>query len=206
MTKARGGKTVTVRLAQPEHAPIIAALHVAAWHETYSGLLPDEMIAALTVEVRQAWWAQLLSNPPKTPASAAYLAELGGKPVGFSTCNAQRSENLAAAGFDGEIGGLHVLRASQGRGVGQVLMAQMATRLRTAGFRAASLWVLDGCDVAHSFYERCGGTRLGGEAGVRTLGRFTEVAYGWRDLAAVAALTPDPGPRPAARRRKPAAA
>ena len=203
MTKARGGKAVTVERARPEHAPALAALHVAAWHETYSGLLPDAMISALTVEVRQAWWAQLLSRPPETPGAAAYLARLGGKPVGFSTCSAQRSAVLAAAGFDGEISGVYVLRAAQGRGVGQALMAQMASRLGTIGFSAAGLWVLDRNDVTRRFYERCGGTLLGGEAGVRTLGRFTEVAYGWRDLAAIAALAPDPVPPPAARRRKP---
>jgi hypothetical protein len=37
---------VTVRRAGPEDAP---AIHVTAWHETYTGLLPDTMISAHTV-------------------------------------------------------------------------------------------------------------------------------------------------------------
>jgi ribosomal protein S18 acetylase RimI-like enzyme len=188
VTKTQPANAVTVQRARPEHAPTIAALHVAAWREAYTGILPDEMISALTVEVRQAWWAQLLSTPPETPGGAAYLAELGGEPVGFGTCNGQRSDALAAAGFDGEISSLYVLRAAQGRGVGQAMMARMATRLQTAGYRAAGLWVLRESDVARRFYEGCGGTLLDGAAGVRRQGRFTEVAYGWPKLAMLTAL------------------
>ncbi|QGY02063.1 GNAT family N-acetyltransferase [Methylobacterium mesophilicum SR1.6/6] len=198
-TRSARAAALAVRRAGPEDAAAIAAIHVAAWHETYTGLLPDEMISTLTVEVRQAWWAQLLSNPPATRGGAAYVAEFGGKSVGFGTCNAQRSEVLAAAGFDGEISSLYVLRAFQGRGVGQALLARMATRLQRAEYRAAGLWVLRESEVARRFYERCGGLSLDGEVGLRVQGRFTEVAYGWRDLATLAALAPDPGSRPPAR-------
>jgi GNAT superfamily N-acetyltransferase len=188
-------RAVTVRRAGPEDAPAIAAIHATAWHETYTGLLPDTMISALTVEVRQAWWAQLLSNPPATRGGAAYLAELGGRPVGFGTCNAQRSDVLAATGFDGEISSLYVLRAAQKQGVGRALMARMAMRLQTAAYRAAGLWVLRENAAGRRFYEQCGGTRLDGDAGLRVQGRFTEVAYGWRELATLMALAADSGPR-----------
>ncbi|MGH1570721.1 GNAT family N-acetyltransferase [Methylobacterium sp. P31] len=107
---------VTVRRARPEDAAAITAIHVTAWHETYTGLLPPEMIAALTLEVRLAWWAQILSSPAPSPGGATYLAEVGGEAVGFGACNAQRSDALAAAGFGGEISGLYVLRIAQGRG------------------------------------------------------------------------------------------
>lgn len=167
---------MTVRRAGPEDAPAIAAIYVTAWHETYTGLLPDTMISALTVEVRQAWWAQLLSNPPATRGGAAYLAALDGTPVGFGTCNAQRSDVLAAAGFDGEISSLYVLRAAQGRGAGRALMARMATRLLRAEYRAAGLWVLRENASGRRFYEGCGGALLDGDAGLRVQGRFTEVA------------------------------
>ena len=39
-------RAVTVRRAGPEDAPAIAAIHVTAWHETYTGLLPDTMISS----------------------------------------------------------------------------------------------------------------------------------------------------------------
>lgn len=187
--------TPTVRRARPEDALAIAAIHVTAWHEAYTGLLPAEMIAALTVEVRQAWWAQLLSTPPATRGGAAYVAELGGTPVGFGTCNGQRAEILAAAGYDGEISSVYVLRAAQRRGVGSALVARMATHLRRAEYGAVGLWILRENEAGRRFYATCGGTLLDGEAGIRVQGRFTEVAYGWRDLGRLTDLRPGPKPR-----------
>jgi len=184
--ETRETSAVAVRCARPEDAAVIATLHVAAWHETYAGLLPDAMIAALTVEVRQAWWAQLLATPPPTLDRMVYLAEFHGEPAGFGTCNRQRAEGLAAAGFDGEVSSLYVLRAAQGRGVGLALMARS---LRNAEYRAAAAWVLRANRIGRRFYERRGATRLEAEACICGQGRFTEVAYGWRDLASA-----DPGP------------
>ena len=186
MIETLGKAAVTVRRARPEDAPVLAAVHVTAWHETYTGLLPDDMIAVLTVEVRRAWWVQRLSNPPETPGGATYLAELAGEAVGFGTCNDQRSDVLAGAGFDGEISSCYVLRAAQGRGVGHALMARMATRLQRAGYRAAGTWVLRMNAPGRRFIEGRGGTLIEGPKAVRGHGRFTEVAYGWHDLASLA--------------------
>src|ERR1700760_3993479 len=183
-SRIRKARAVTVRRARPEDAPAIAAIHVTAWHETYTGLLPAEMISALTVEVRLAWWARLLSAPAATPGGAAYLAEVAGAGVGFGTCNAQRADDLAAAGFDGEISGLYVLRAAQGRGVGRALMAAMAAKLRKAGHGAAGAWVLQTNAPACRFYESLGGTVIDGA--VRGHGRLVEIAYGWGDLTPLA--------------------
>ena len=130
-------RAVVVRPVRPEDAAALATIHVTTWHEAYGGLLPPEMIAALTVEVRQAWWAQVLSSPEPGPGAAVYLAATGGKPVGFGVGHAQRAETLKAAGFDGEIRDLYVLRAAQGRGAGRALVAATAAGLRQAGYRAA---------------------------------------------------------------------
>jgi GNAT superfamily N-acetyltransferase len=185
---------VTVRRARPDDASAIAAIHVRAWHETYTGLLPAEMIAALTLEVRLAWWARILSAPAPSPSGAAYLAEVKGTAIGFGTCNAQRSDALAAAGFGGEISGLYVLRAAQGRGAGRALMAAMAARLRKAGHGAAGLWALQANALGRRFCEGLGGTVI--DTAVRGHGRLAEVAYGWRDLALLAAAGEKPGTGP----------
>lgn len=186
---------VTVRRAQPEDAAVLAAIHVAAWHETYTGLLPDDMIAVLTVAVRRTWWAQLLSNPPTALRGATYVAELDGAAVGFGTCNSQRSDVLAAAGFDGEISSFYVLRAAQGRGIGQALIVRMATRLQQAGYQASGTWVLRANTPGRRFMKGFGGIQIEGPQAVRGHGRFTEIAYGWRDLASLTAAC-DPGSRP----------
>lgn len=179
---------LVVRRAGPEDAAAIAGIHVTAWHEAYGGLLPSEMIDALTVEVRQAWWAQVLSSPQPGVDVAAYLAELGGTPIGFSSGNAQRASALAAAGFDGEFRGPYVVRSAQGRGGGRALVAAMANGLQQAGYRAVGAWVLRTNAPGRRFIEGLGGTLLDEPEAVRGHGRFTEIAYGWRDLAPLVAL------------------
>ncbi len=47
---------VIPRPANVADADAIGALHVAAWRETYTGILPDEMLAALSVEARRTMW------------------------------------------------------------------------------------------------------------------------------------------------------
>lgn len=183
-----------VRRAGPEDAAAIAAVHVTAWHEAYGGLLPAEMIDALTVEVRQAWWAQVLSSPQPDADEAVFLAEMDGEPVGFGLGNAQRAGALAAAGFDGEIRGPYVVRAAQGRGAGRALVCAMAAGLKQAGYRAVGAWVLRTNAPGRRFIESLGGALLDGPEATRGHGRFTEVAYGWRDIAALAAAC-DPGCR-----------
>ncbi|MEL6061897.1 MULTISPECIES: GNAT family N-acetyltransferase [unclassified Methylobacterium] len=194
VTKRAKTTALVVRRAGPEDAAAIASVHVTAWHEAYGGLLPAEMIDALTVEVRQAWWAQVLSRPQPDADETVYLAEMDGKPVGFGLGNAQRAGALAALGFDGEIRGLYVLCAAQGRGAGRSLVAAMARGLQQAGYQAAGAWVLRTNAPGRRFAESLGGTPLDGPEAVRGHGRFTEIAYGWRDLASLAAAC-DPGSR-----------
>lgn len=96
---------VTVRPARPEDAAAIAAIHVTAWHEAYSGLLPPEMIAALTVEVRQAWWAQVLSSPEPGTDETVYLAIRGHGRLTEVAYGWRDLAPLAAAGSGARPGG-----------------------------------------------------------------------------------------------------
>ncbi|SFL37247.1 GNAT family N-acetyltransferase [Methylobacterium pseudosasicola] len=176
-------EAVTIRPAGLDDAPAIAAIHVAAWLETYAGLLPAAMIAALTVEMRLAAWTRILGDPASGTTVA--VAEGPAGLVGFGSCGAQRSAELAADGFDGEVSAIYVLRAAQRRGTGSALMAALAAHLRQSGHRAASLWVLHDNVSARQFYERLGGSVVGERAERREQATLMEVAYGWRDLAAL---------------------
>src|SRR5580700_11026321 len=51
-----------LRKAELIDAPKIARVHVASWLETYKGILPDEMLAALSVERRTHAWELMLSD------------------------------------------------------------------------------------------------------------------------------------------------
>ena len=172
---------VTIRPAGLDDAPALAALHVATWRETYVGLLPDAMIAAHTVEMRMAIWTRILGDRASGTGVAVAAGPVG--LVGFGSCGAQRSAELAADRFDGEVSAIYVRRAAQRRGTGTALMAALAAHLLESGHRAASLWVLRDNAMARRFYERLGGVVVGERAEHREQGTLVEVAYGWCDLA-----------------------
>ena len=169
-----------MRKATTRDAQQLGAVHVAAWKETYTGLLPREMLSALTVESRSAMWAHILANPAASDDTVVFLAEDQGTVIGFGACGRQRDRRLGAQGFDAEISALYVLRSHQHQGIGQDLMRAMATELQSGGFAAIALWVLRENAAARRFYQRLGGEILGEKEDQRGDTTLIEVAYGWR--------------------------
>lgn len=166
---------VTLRRAVPADAPAIGAVHVAAWRETYSGLLPDQMLAELSVDQRSAMWDAVLRDPTQFGSVAVLVAEAQGTVIGFGSCGTQADPALAEAGFGGEIHAVYLLQPHQRHGYGRALLSALAAALQDAGLRGASLWVLETNHAARRFYERLGGAVVAErvDQGLR------EVAYGW---------------------------
>jgi ribosomal protein S18 acetylase RimI-like enzyme len=171
-----------IRIAEVADAFALGRLHVAAWRETYRGLVPDIMLAELSPQGRGAVWEEILRNPAGYRDSRVQLAERDGEMIGFAACCAQTDATTAGAGFDGEIGAIYLRRAAQRRGVGTLLMRTAAADLSKRGFQAASLWVLRGNLQARHFYEHLGGIAVGEKRDLRPEGELVELAYGWRDL------------------------
>ncbi|PWB82944.1 MAG: GNAT family N-acetyltransferase [Methylocystaceae bacterium] len=171
---------IEIRPATDADAEAIAAVHVAAWRETYEGLAPAEVLAALSVEERAARWRAVLSEPDAPTRSAVFLALAeDGSAAGFASCGPQRREALSAAGYKGEFSAVYILKSAQRRGVGRRLMALMAENLLARSLDRASLWVLRNNFPSRRFYEALGGRKIAYEGlwhGV------PEVAYAWRDL------------------------
>lgn len=155
----------------------MAKVHVAAWRETYPGILPDDMLERLSIADEAIRWQRMLDRPGAWGGAVGFVADQDGSVVGYGLCGEQRMALLRDRGFAGEISELYVLGSSQRQGVGSGLMKAMAGVLRERGHRAISLWVLERNGPARRFYERLGGTPI---AEKRT--GLIEVAYGWSDL------------------------
>lgn len=166
---------IALREATPADAAAIGALHVACWHETYSGILPAPMLPGLSVEMRTDMWRAILEDSDAFGGAVVFVAVQEDRIVGFGSCGAQRDPALIEAGFDGEIGALYVLQAYQAQGIGRALMRALANR----GHQAVSLWVLRDNVSARGFYEALGGAIVG----ERIDGSLVELAYGWPDAA-----------------------
>jgi hypothetical protein len=88
-----------IRIATPDDAPALAEMHVASWRETYLGLLPEKMLASLSVESRAAAWAKIMQEPATQRSTMVYIADYDGAIVGLGSCGSQRTESLKEKGL-----------------------------------------------------------------------------------------------------------
>ncbi|TWE28625.1 GNAT family N-acetyltransferase [Prauserella muralis] len=150
---------VELRDAKQDDAHAIATVLVRSWRAAYRGLLPDEVLAGLSVSDREQSWSDVLTTrPPRTRAVVATIADTI---VGFA---ATGPPLVPADRSDATLGDLYALYLTPGvwrRGIGTQLHAAALDRLRSCGFTHAGLWVLDGNERALRFYLRHGWTDTG---------------------------------------------
>src|SRR5690349_25060515 len=92
----------SIRVAMAVDAPAIAAVHVGAWRETYTGLVPAHVLSGLSVDRRTEIWGRIISEPEAFNSSTVFVAEREGAVVAFGCCGLQRAENPKVQGHGGE--------------------------------------------------------------------------------------------------------
>jgi len=158
----------------------MAKVHNISWRETYPGLLPDPMLARLSIADEAIRWQRMLDRPREWGATLAFVADQQGTVIGYGSCGEQRSKALYDRGFTGEITELYVLRKAQRQGAGSGLLKAMASALVDRGHRAVSLWVLEQNIAARRFYESMDGMLI-----AKKRSNLGEVAYGWSNPRAL---------------------
>lgn len=156
--------------------PAIATIHVEAWRVAYQGIVPAEVIDALTVEKRAALWRERID----AATELLLVGFVGEEMAGWISAGAARDADCAG---EGEVYALYVAPAHWRSGWGARLMRGVEERLGAAGFRNAFLWVLTENMRARAFYERIG-YRLDGATKEEQLcgTRLPHVRYEKRDL------------------------
>jgi GNAT superfamily N-acetyltransferase len=151
-------------------------VHVDSWRTTYTGLVPEEVLANLSYERRARGWADALIATEEV----IFVAEDdSGQIVGFASGGPERSGDK---GFDGELYAIYLLEDYQKLGIGSELTLAVAKRLAELGVRSLFVWVLAG-NPAKAFYERIGGQWVA-EQDIQIGGaNLVETGYGWRDIA-----------------------
>ena len=186
---------IAVRRARPSDAPLIGAVHVAAWRSTYPGILPEAYLARLSVVRHVAQYDRQIrsgggvyvavASGPDVPEGAAPRL------VGFTTVGRGRGKLPGGCSADGEIETLYVLDDWRDRGVGRRLIRTGAAHLAAAGSRAAFLWVLSS-NPSRWFYERLGGRAVAHSqtsvAGVSV----PQTAFAWDPIERLIATSPAP--------------
>ena len=152
---------MTIRAATRADAAAIAAVHVASWRETYTGMLPQAVIERNTLERRHALWERVLSEATRD----VFVATENDAVVGF-ICGGPMPESIRGrapiAGHDAYVDALYVLAASHAHGIGRALLGALAQRLAGRGFRSLALHVVAD-NPARGFYERLGARVIAAE-------------------------------------------
>jgi GNAT superfamily N-acetyltransferase len=145
-------RSISIRPATPADARSVAEVHVGSWRYAYRGMLPDDYLERLSVDEREAMWLAAFSDPDAS--TGAFVAEADRRIVGFSSFGPSRDDD--ATDGTGEIPAIYVEPSVLGTGVGRELFEAATEALRQAGYRRATLWVLEANGRARRFYEKVG--------------------------------------------------
>lgn len=177
---------MTIREAEPSDAKSIAKVHIRTWQTSYAGIVPNEYLSSLSYPEREAWWRQVLEA--KRPAVGNFVAEVEEDGiVGLAQAGPERDGDRT---YLGELYAIYVLQPFQRRGFGHALFSAVAERLILDGFPSMLLWVLRDNRSACRFYEALGGKKVSEKTIEIGGASLVEVAYGWKDIAALTA-TPE---------------
>jgi GNAT superfamily N-acetyltransferase len=145
---------VELRAATPADAHALATVQVASWRAAYRTLLPDEVLAGLSVpDVERVWSDRLTARPPRT---SVVVAGDGQGLVGFASGGPPLDAADRADPTTGDLYTLYLDPDHWGRGIGAPLHAAALDQLVLHGYTRAGLWVLDGNLRAQRFYLRHG--------------------------------------------------
>lgn len=171
----------TIRRAAPTDALGIGRVHVAAWRDTYPGVLPAGYLVGMSARAEAARWRTTQARSEF--GTATFVAEdPSAGIIGYGICGPQRNER--PAGIDGEFYALYVRPQMQGRNIGRQLIAAMADHLLACRMSSASVWVLRD-NPSRWFYQRLGG-RLAAEEMIRFAGiQLVQLAYVWPNFSAL---------------------
>ena len=138
--------------ATPEHARVIAQVHVSSWRTTYQGIVADETLAQLDVDARAQQWLTRLTEPEPRTCTFVAINEAN-QLVGFATGGPIRSQELNA---DAELYAIYLYKESQQKGIGRALFCKVVCWLEHEGFSSVAVWVLE-LNPSRRFYEALGG-------------------------------------------------
>jgi ribosomal protein S18 acetylase RimI-like enzyme len=185
---------ISLRKARLADAIAIGAVHVAAWRNTYPGILPDSYLAHLSVSRQAAHYDAAIRGGTGVVVATASGTDvpLGSGPriIGFATAGRARHAEVGGRRLaEGEVETLYVLDDWRDRGVGRRLMRAAAGHLMEIGCKSAFLWVLRD-NPSRWFYQRLGGkpvaetyTQIAGQ-------KISQTAFVWDPIQQLLAASP----------------
>jgi GNAT superfamily N-acetyltransferase len=172
----------TVREATLEDLLTVSAIRVRGWQAGYAGIIPAQVLDAMTVEEDLVHRRQLFGT--LGPEFGSLVAEApDGSLGGFSNIGPYRlgEKNVRRSVLSDGVGEIFALYVDPGRwrsGAGRALLSASVSWLTRRRRDPVRLWVLTANDRARRFYE-AGGFVADGEAQMFEIGgiELPEVRY-----------------------------
>ena len=144
---------LTYREAEPADAGEIADVFARSCAHAYRELFPPELLAQYTPERQRERWIRHLRS---LDSGSTFLAAFeDGRSVGFIEFGpAAPAPDVPVQA--GEVHYLFVHPRNFGQGVGRELLGAAESRLTSAGYTVAVLWVFRDNSSARGFYSRAG--------------------------------------------------
>jgi ribosomal protein S18 acetylase RimI-like enzyme len=155
-----------VRRATPADAEALAALGAETFVDTFGHLYPPDDLAAFLAEAHGIDRAR---SDLADPARGVWLAETGGRAVGYALAGACELPHPQVRPGDGELKRLYLRREAQNGGLGARLFAAALAWLQQEGPRTVWIGVWSENHGAQRFYARRGFETVG-EYGFRVGG------------------------------------
>lgn len=170
-----------VREATRADTAAIARLHLDNWRIAYRGIVPDDLLNAITEESRRQHWEGVLAEPGG--AEFVYVAEdESGRLIGIASGGPELGGDEP---YHGELYVLHVRPGAQGRGVGRALMRAVAERLAADSITTLLVWMLRENVPARRFYAALGGQLVREQPAMFEGIMLMDAGYGWLDTASL---------------------
>ncbi|MDA3884449.1 MAG: GNAT family N-acetyltransferase [Candidatus Delongbacteria bacterium] len=167
---------ITIRKANTSDIEGIAKVHFTTMMSTYKDLMPDDFLAARTLEERTAKWNETFESDYEI----FFVAESEGNIVGF--CGGAKNDlpDLKDK-YEYELKKIYVLKEYQGQGVGKMLIKKFVSKVKELGYNSLFLWVL-GSNPYRRFYDKLGG-KVVAEKEYHPAGYVLKgEGYGWENL------------------------
>jgi GNAT superfamily N-acetyltransferase len=139
---------VCVRRLRADEAPSFRALRLQALADAPDAFARTHAEISAKPDV---YWEEMTQSVTEPGRHAMFVAEDAAAPAGMAFGLSGR-EDPGLAG----LGGMWVVPAARGRGVGRALGEAVIAWARERGFGGVVLWVTDGNDAAIALYERLG--------------------------------------------------
>lgn len=167
-----------VRRARQDDAPELARVNIAAWRNTYRGIVPDEFLDGMDTARRELGWSRWLALPDP---DAVFVATNGtnDRIVAYAgVCAVREPRDVHPTRPTGELAAIYADPMVLGCGAGHAVHEAAIDALARFGFEHAVLWVFEDNPAAQLFYRRhgwsCDGVRQVIEVGGQ---RPLEVRY-----------------------------